>query len=498
MRLKIASRRSDLARWQAVQVARVLEQHEEKPSVEFIFKSSLGDQNLDLPLASMGSKGVFTEDFYGDLVGGQCDLVVHSWKDLPVDERESTHIAMTLPRADVRDVLLVPEAAWSESKKTGTLNVFTSSPRRVYNLGACLSDLLPGSPKIVFHNVRGNVPTRLKKMLEAGYGLVLAKAGLDRLLTAEKEGFLGQDANVRSLVKECRFQVLPVSLNPPAPAQGALAVEVLRDNDRINGIVTRFTDERSYLCVQREREVLKGYGGGCHQKIGVAVLPRAYGQIFALKGLTTEGQVLSEWKLENSTPWTRALNRQQVFPLTPQANTWFERIAIRPNQDLSSKRALFIARADALPPEFKPVSHQILWTAGVQSWRKLAQRGFWVNGCDDGLGEREDSGVEHLAGDLAWTTLTHSSAGGPGDVVATYELRPKLEVPDLKGKTHFFWMSRTSFEAARKHYPREIANGFNACGPGVTYDYLRAQSDLKNQVKVFIGLDQFLAETLPE
>jgi hydroxymethylbilane synthase len=499
MRLRIASRRSDLARWQAVLVARVLERHEEKPSLEFIFKSSLGDQNLDLPLTSMGSKGVFTDDFYGDLVSGQCDLVVHSWKDLPVEDRESTHIAMTLPRADVRDVLLIPEAAWQGIRKTGRLNVFTSSPRRVYNLGACLSQLLPGAPEIEFHNIRGNVPTRLKKMHAAGYGLVAAKAGLDRLLAAEREGFLGGDAGVCALTKDCRFQVLPVSLNPPAPAQGALAVEVLRNNDRVNSIVGRFIDELSYACVQREREVLKTYGGGCHQKIGVAVLPRDYGQVFALKGVTSDGQVLNEWRLENSTAWVRARSLQHIFPFNVTDNSWFDRRPIALTEDLTSKRALFVARADALPDGFTSAADRILWTAGVQSWRKLARRGFWVNGCNDGLGEKEEPGLDHLTGGpLAWTKLTHASAGGEDDVLATYELCPKEEVPDLKGKTHFFWLSRTSFEAARKHYPQEIAAGHNACGPGVTYEYLRAQGGLRNQVKVFIGLDQFLAETSPQ
>jgi hydroxymethylbilane synthase len=111
VRLKVASRKSDLARWQAVQTARAFESLPEKPAVEFIFKASLGDQDLDTPLANMNAKGVFTEDFYNDLTEKRCDLVVHSWKDLPVEARTETEIAMTLPRADVRDLLLVPETA---------------------------------------------------------------------------------------------------------------------------------------------------------------------------------------------------------------------------------------------------------------------------------------------------------------------------------------------------------------------------------------------------
>ncbi len=497
MRLKIASRRSDLARWQAVQTARQLEKDAIKPSFEFIFKSSLGDQNLDLPLASMGSKGVFTEDFYADLTNGHADLVVHSWKDLPIDDRSLTHIAMTLPRADVRDLLLVPDKVWRLAMQTGHLNVFTSSPRRVYNLRACLHLLLPGEITVEFHNVRGNVPTRLRKMHEAGYGLVLAKAGLDRLLAAESEGFLPEDATIRPLLKDCQFQVLPVSLNPPAPAQGALAIEVLRDNDTVNALCARSTDETTFACVLRERQILKSFGGGCHQKIGAAVLPREYGHIFALRGLTDAGQELNQWYLENSDPWVRAQAKSRIFPFEARDNRWFERIPIDLKIDWNSLSAIYIARAEALPKDVKPNPQQIVWTAGTQTWMKLARQGIWVNGCSDGLGEREDPQLNHLVGAIRWTKLTHSLAGGAGEQLATYELRPLEQSPDLRGKTHFYWMSRTSFERAYELFPNEIQCGYNACGPGVTYDFLKGQSSLVNPVKVFIGLEQFLAESLP-
>jgi hypothetical protein len=81
--------------------------------------------------------------------------------------------------------------------------------------------------------------------------------------------------------------------------------------------------------------------------------------------------------------------------------------------------------------------------------------------------------------------------------VATYKLVAKEDGPDLRGKTHFFWLSRTSFERALELYPQEIISGYNACGPGVTYEFLKRQTRLVHPVKVFIGLEQFLGETLP-
>ena len=494
MRLRLASRQSDLARWQAVQVARRLEALPARPSVEFLFKASLGDQNLDLPLAQMGSKGVFTEDFYEDLLKARCDLVVHSWKDLPTEERAGTRIALTLPRADVRDVLMVPRGAWMRARDAGHLTVLTSSPRRVYNLGAALPNLLPGSPDLTFENVRGNVPTRLRKMHEAGAALVLAKAGLDRLLEAEDENFLTAGVSVRTLIKDCLFMVLPVSLNPPAPAQGALAIEIPREAPELAALCDALNDPVTFDSVARERAVLRAHGGGCHQKIGVAVLPRAFGTVHALRGLTEAGVVLSEWRIANDTPWTRARDRAHVFPTAAGDNTWFERRPVEPARDPGAEPGLFVARAEALPASVRSRDDQLMWTAGVRSWSRLAKRGFWVSGCQDGLGEFEPLLLERMVPGAVLTKLTHAGAAGPGEL-ATYRLEPKADGPDLRGKTHFFWMSGTSFERARELWPEPIAAGHHACGPGRTHEFLCAQTGLRNPPKVFVGLDHFLSET---
>lgn len=497
MRLKVASRKSDLARWQAVQVARRLEQHPDKPSVEFSFKASLGDLNQDAPLDTLGQKGVFTEDFYEDLKTGQCDLVVHSWKDLPVEPRNETKICMTMPRADVRDLLLIPEEVWVHAVKTGVLKILTSSPRRVYNLKPILPSLLPSDVKLDFVPIRGNVPTRLTRMHQHKAGLILAKAGLDRLLQAESEGFLKGEVQIRGVIKDCRFMVLPISANPPAPAQGALAIEVNSSNETVLKICESLNDVDTFATAERERQILHRYGGGCHQKIGVAVLAREFGLVTSLRGLTDSGEVLNEWKIENDTPWKKAAHAENIFPMQPQDNTWFDRVTLKPDLlALAQRPALMVARADAWPRGYLPTFDQIVWTAGIKSWAKLASQGVWVNGCTDNLGEEEEARLEHLHKQLTWCKLTHAKAAGPSDV-ATYELKPSAESPNLKGKTHFFWMSGTSFDRARELYPDVIAQGFHSCGPGHTFKHLQNAAGLKHPVKVFMGLEQFLANTLP-
>jgi hydroxymethylbilane synthase len=497
VRLKLASRQSDLARWQAVLVARALEKLPQKPHIEFLFKASKGDLDLDTALSAMVEKGVFTQDLYEDLVAGRCDLVVHSWKDLPVEEHADTHIAMTLGRADVRDIFIVPREVWEGARSSGRLEVLTSSPRRMYNLGACLPGLLPGSVEISFVNVRGNVPTRLRKMIEERRGLVIAKAGLDRLLQAEDEGFLGTGKSLRALLADCRFMVLPVRLNPPAPAQGALAVEVRRESEELNTLCASLNDEKTVLCVQRERDILRAHGGGCHQKIGASVIPLRHGTLVCVRGLTEQGETLDTWTLESAEEWSRARTGNDVYPLEEDSRPWFKREPLAVEADLASRPALFISRAEALPAGFVPSAGQVVWTAGSKTWQRLAKLGVWVNGCSEGLGEMEDARLIELTGAPRWTKLTHSGAVKDGNSVATYRLSPSDNPPDLKGKTHFFWTSTSSFERARQLFPREVNEGWNAAGPGSTFDFLRGVSGLKRPAKAFVDLRQFLSETLP-
>ena len=109
MRVTIASRRSDLARIQAYQVGEALRATHPQIEIEYSFHESLGDKNLNDPLWQMPEKGVFTQDFREGLLRGDFDLVVHSWKDLAIEDDAETEIAATLPRADARDLLLVRE-----------------------------------------------------------------------------------------------------------------------------------------------------------------------------------------------------------------------------------------------------------------------------------------------------------------------------------------------------------------------------------------------------
>jgi len=101
-------------------------------------------------------------------------------------------------------------------------------------------------------------------------------------------------------------------------------------------------------------------------------------------------------------------------------------------------------------------------------------------------------------GPLTWSKLSHKAGHDSlGELIATYELKPSLTAPDLRGKSHFFWTSGSGFDRARELFPEQINKGFHAAGPGSTLRHIRKLSGLQHPVKVFAGLEQFWAETLP-
>lgn len=496
MRIKISARKSDLARLQAYTVGEALQKKYPALEVEYRFKESLGDINLTDPLWKIPEKGVFTEDFYGELLRDETDMVVHSWKDLPTEGKVDTLIAATLPRADQRDLLLLKTSHFEKIKASGALKVFSSSPRREYNLTGFFKSHLPFNLNSVkFESVRGNIPTRVRKLLESSEtdGLIVAKAALDRLLTAPQAEFKEVQDLLRGYMQQLTWAVLPLSINPNAAAQGALAVEILTTRRDLNDLLKSIHDEDTYRCAQKEREILSSFGGGCHQKIGVAVMTRPYGDITLLKGLTDQGQVLD----------ARELQLKEKAPQFNENQMWSSEVkADRNNLHFSglpaNTNAVFVARSEAWPSELQ--SPGFVWTAGLKTWKNLAQKGIWVHGSSESLGEQENARIDILAGtSLQWAKLSHDEGFAANSaelpLVATYTLKPTGSLEGLADKESFFWSSGSQFLQAMQEAP-EILNKNHACGPGNTYKVIRAYMENKNafdpsRLRIFLDQDDW-------
>lgn len=500
--LRIAARQSDLARLQAYHVGESLKAAWPDLEVEYSFRASLGDINQNDPLWRMPEKGVFTEDFLKDLREGSADLIVHSWKDLPIEERADTEIVATLPRADARDLLLFRSDRLKSARETGRVRILTSSPRRSYNLDPFLRSYLPFHVnELTFEPVRGNIPTRLKKLLSQDVeALVVAKAALDRLLAATQDEFAEARIVIREALSKTRFMVLPFSYNPTAAAQGALAIEIRRDRDDLRGLLKSIHCEKTFQAVLRERRILASYGGGCHQKIGISVLPREYGEISFLRGLTDQGKTLDSVELISSHPQPKAKTEEALYsPPSGADSRFFDREPLTRDQWswAEKEKFLWVARANAWPEDLSTEPDAIVWAAGLHTWKKLAERGIWVSGSSESLGEQESPGLESLLDrkDIPWVKLSHrDSAQYEGEatghpVCATYRLVPRADVKmDVKGCTHFYWPSASSFAEAFKKAP-EIRSGHHACGPGTTLRYLRKVLGPEASIAVHLSVE---------
>jgi len=242
MKLTFATRPSKLARWQTTHVMRALESaHPDLECVEEVFVTK-GDKVLDKPLPMIGGKGLFTAELEAALLDGRVDAAVHSLKDLPTENPAGLTLGAIPLRADPRDAL-VSDAAYTLATLPEGAKIGTSSPRRK-------AQLLVQRPDLQIDDIRGNVDTRLRKLLEGQYdAVVFAAAGLIRL---------GLDKGLGG-----RMQILSFDEMLPAPGQGAMAVQVRADATMTLGLLAAIEHSPTRLAVTAERAFLNGLGGGC-------------------------------------------------------------------------------------------------------------------------------------------------------------------------------------------------------------------------------------------
>lgn len=264
--VRIGTRKSELAVKQTCLAADRMKEETPGLEVELVLKQTTGDKILDKPLLEFGGKGVFVSEFEEALQKGEIDFAVHSAKDLPMELAEGLEIVGVPKRADVRDVVVTRMDGIVEEKagRGEAIVVGTSSLRRKIQIEA-LGKKLWGVPAVC-ENLRGNVQTRLKKLLEGQYdAIILAAAGLKRLeILAEAD----RETKVQIPEKNLCFHYLDWDEMIPAGCQGILAVEG-RKGDEVNEAARRICDPDTLLSFQVERWILRLLNAGCHEPIGV-------------------------------------------------------------------------------------------------------------------------------------------------------------------------------------------------------------------------------------
>lgn len=266
--VKIGTRESALAMWQTEFVVEALKQKTNEYIFEIIPIKTKGDKILDVALAKVGDKGLFTKELELAMLAGEIDLAVHSMKDIPTTLVEGLTIAAILQRHDPHDVLMAQGydsfAALPQRAKVGT-----SSLRR-------RSQLLNARPDLDIHDIRGNLNTRMRKMVDEQFdALILAAAGVERLGWSDKI-----------------TEKLSYELCLPAVSQGAIGIECRADDNEILALMALIHHEETAHCIKAERALLAALEGGCQIPIGA--LAEVEGQQIRLRAIvgSLDGQTV--------------------------------------------------------------------------------------------------------------------------------------------------------------------------------------------------------------
>ena len=257
--IRIATRKSPLALWQAQMVGQQIKKIDETIEIELVKITTSGDKILDKPLYDIGGKSLFLKELEIALLEGNCDIAVHSMKDMPATIHQDLKISAILEREDFRDVLI--------SNKYKSLNDFekgssigTSSIRRICNLKHSFK-------KIEIQNVRGNIDTRINRVKNNEIdGIIVAAAGVLRL---------GLKKHIAEFMDEREWL--------PAIGQGAIGIETKKNNVVINNLVEKLNDKKTSICVNTEREVSKYFQANCNTPL--AALAKISGNTIRLNAM---------------------------------------------------------------------------------------------------------------------------------------------------------------------------------------------------------------------
>ncbi len=290
-KIRIGTRDSELATWQAKKVE--YELIEAGQETEIVFIKSEGDLDLTTPLTEMGGKGVFTKALDDALLEKRIDLAVHSYKDLPTENPLPLIVSAVLEREDPRDSLVAPRGTDFMSDESMKAVIATSSNRRK-------AQWLHRYPNHEITNIRGNVNTRLRKVNEKGWdGAIFAAAGLKRI---------GLDHNISEYLD---WMV-------PAPAQGAMAVMVREEDESLIEITAGLNHNDTDLCTGLERELLNEMEAGCSAPVGAFAWIEGDEVILHAVALKVDGSLQYDIEIKAAKDDAKDLGRKAARKLLEQ------------------------------------------------------------------------------------------------------------------------------------------------------------------------------------
>ena len=445
--------------------------------VEIIARSSRGDELKDIPLQTVEGSDFFTQDIFDALQNGEADIAVHSLKDMSSEHFFGSNHFAVVDRDDVRDVAIFRLDILDNIKQGKEIVIGTCSPRREEMAIGFLQRALPqlnDNFKITTAVIRGNVDTRLRKLNAGEYdGIILATAGLNRLLRSEK------DAGVRNLLADKKLMLLPLIECVPAPCQGAIVAEAHPSNKEAVEVLNRINNKQLLNDCIAEKKTAIQYGIGCLQKFGVTSFSLGNQQFLYAAGTDTEGNRFAQWDglpeldAEGKTIFSTADHMGQFFnydyfDTTPEI--------IEPVVYIANYKAI---HQQAIVDQLKT---KTIWAAGTKTWFELAKKGIWVQGCADALGLETLEAVWQMPLfalkkiDVALLTNEESKINWQQkgwNVYGSYSLLPKRSIlieEQISEAGIIFWTSFRQYEQYRSVLKKDV---IHACSYGETAELFR-------------------------
>lgn len=473
--IKIGGRGSLLSLTQINQTIELLQESFPDIFFEVIPITTQGDKIQDKALWEVDGNNFFTKELDQALINNTCDVTIHSHKDLGVVRPKDFEIAATPKRSYPHDILLIKNSTLDKIKNGQLKKILigTSSPRRIANLTSKLPKII--QCEIETKILRGNVNTRIEKLQKDHFdAIVLALAGLERLAKSKNQDQVHQ---LEELIKNLNFTILPLSLFPTAASQGAIALEINKNNpnyQHIKDVISSIHCLNTYEEISRERKSLSFYGGGCHLAVGITTQKIKDFFISFHKGNKVSGEVVNKILIEQKNKlkndllinnistsificqkeetclpsishskkfnfiFDQILNNLQVELHNEMHNEihnemHFENSKIF-NFFVASKKAFSILQKN-MQNLNKSISHEdtLIFTAGTTTSEYLFKNGIWVNGTSDSMGSShflsllESKFIKLISKNFYskhWKTISKDRVQSTiGDLVSTYSIR---------------------------------------------------------------------------
>ncbi len=353
------------------------------PSITFetVILETAGDKNQTTPLHLVDGKDFFTKEIQDAITNGIADFALHSMKDVSSEEYFKGTAYAVIDRDCLNDTVIFNNNILEKIKRGQEIIIGTSSPRRNYAALNFLTKALPSlgaPPNLKSVPIRGNVDTRLKKLDRGEYdGIVLAVAGINRLLAYEPS-----TDTIQKLLHNKLKMVLPLFECPPAAGQGAIVAEAASENIRAVQILKKIENKQLTLAIKSERKSAYKYGYGCSQQFGTFHLDLTSTCFTYSSGLDNQQKPILDFDFSVSLQ----SKDKVLFTGTDYMGKFFEYSYKQEDVELSD--FIFVANHKAVHSQslIGSLQSRKVWAAGSRTWKELAKKGIWVEGCADGLG----------------------------------------------------------------------------------------------------------------